>query len=72
MCDSCEESFSSFQGCLFAESVQSQFKQGQFIRTGCAIMTGSERRESYECSKLGQLRKDCSVYKKRITQKGNK
>ena len=35
-------------------------------------MTGSERRESYECSKLGHLRKDCSVYKKRITEKGNK
>ena len=35
-------------------------------------MTGIERRESYECNKPGQLREDYSMYKKRITEKGNK
>ena len=72
MGDSCEQSVSSFRGCLFSESGQSQFKRGQFIRTGCLMMTGIERWESYEGNKRGQLYKDCSVYKKRITEKGNK
>ena len=36
------------------------------------MMTGFERWESYECNKPGQERKDCSVCKKRIAEKGNK
>ena len=36
------------------------------------MMTGIERWESHECNKTGQLRTDCSVYKKRIAEKGNK
>ena len=71
-CDSCERSVSSFQGCLFSDSGQSQFKREQFIRTGCLIMTGIERWESHECNKPGHLRTDCSVYKKRFVEKGNK
>ena len=63
---------SEVQGCLFLDSGQSQFKREQFIRTGCLIMTGIDRWESYECNKPGQLREDCSVYKKHITEKGNK
>ena len=72
MCDSCELSVSSFQGCLLSESGQSQFKRGQFIRTGCLMMTGIEHWESYECNKPGHLRNECSVYKKRIAEKGHK
>ena len=72
MCDSCERSVSSFQGCLFSHSGQSQFKQEQFICAGCLMMTGIECWESHECNKPGQLRKDCSVCKKRIAEKGNK
>ena len=72
MCDSCQRSVSSFQGFLISESGQSQFKRGQFIRTGCLMMTGVESWESREGNKPGQLRKDCSVYKKRIAEKGNK
>ena len=34
-------------------------------------MTGIERWESHECNKPGQMRKDCSVCKKRIAEKGN-
>ena len=34
-------------------------------------MAGIERWESHECNKPRQLRKDCSVYKKRIAEKGN-
>ena len=33
------------------------------------MMTGTERWESHES---GQLRADCSVYKKRIAERGNK
>ena len=54
-CDRCERSASSFQGCLFSESGESQFKRGQFIRTGCLMMTGLERWESYEGNKPGQM-----------------
>ena len=36
------------------------------------MMTGIDRPESYECNKPGQLRKDCSVYKKRSTKWRNK
>ena len=36
------------------------------------MMTGVECWESHECNKPGQLRTDCSVYKKRIAEKGNK
>ena len=52
-CDSCERSVSSFQGCLFSDSGQSQFKREKFIRTGCLMMTGIERRGSHECNKPG-------------------
>ena len=69
MCDSCGRSVSSFQGCLFSDSGQSQFKREQFIRTGCLMMTGIERWESHECNKPGQLRKDHSVCKKRIAER---
>ena len=55
MCDSCERSVSSFQSCLFSESVQSQFKPEQFIHTGCLLMTGIERWESHECNKLAAV-----------------
>ena len=72
MCDSCERSVSAVQGCLFSDSGQSQFKREQFIRAGCLTLTGVERWEFHECNKLGHLRQDCSVYKKRITEKGNK
>ena len=54
MCDSCERSVPSFHGCLFSDSGQSQC-------TGCLMMIGIERWESYECNTPGQLRKDCSV-----------
>ena len=40
--------------------------------TGCLMMIGIERWESHKCNKPGQLRTDCSVYKKRIAEKGNK
>ena len=33
------------------------------------MMTGIERWESHECNKPGQLRKDCSVCKKRIADR---
>ena len=72
MCDSCERSISSFQGCLFSESGQSQFQRGQSIRTGCLVMIGIERWESYDGNKLGHFCKDCSVYKKRTSEKWNK
>ena len=72
MCDRCERSVSSFQGCLLSDSGQSQFKREQFIRTGCLMMTGIERWESHECNKPGKLRKDCSVYKRLIAEKGSK
>ena len=36
------------------------------------MMAGTERWESHECNKPGQLRKDCSVYKVRTAEKGNK
>ena len=72
MCDSYERSVSSVQGCMFSDSGQSQFQREQFIRTGCLLMTGIERWESHECNKPGQLRKYCSVCKKRIAEKGNK
>ena len=36
------------------------------------MIIGNERWESYKCNKLGQLRKDCSVCKKRIAEEGNK
>ena len=36
------------------------------------MMTGTERWESHECNKPGQLIKDCSVYKRRIVEKENK
>ena len=55
MCDRCERSVSSFQGCLFAESGQSRR----------LMMIGIERWESHECNKLGLH----SVYEKRITEK---
>ena len=71
MRDSRERSVSSFQGWLFSESGQSQFMRGQCIRTGCLVMIGIERWESYDGNKPGHLCKDCSVYKKRITEKGN-
>ena len=71
MCDSCEQSVSSFQSCLFSESGQSQIKREQFIRTGCLMITGIERWESHEFNKPGHLRTDCSVCKKRIAEKGN-
>ena len=51
---------------LFLDFGQSQFKQEQLICVGCLMMAGIERWESHECNKLGQLRKDRSVYKKRI------
>ena len=54
-CDRCERSVSSFQGCLFSESGEPQFKRGQFIRTGCLMMTGIERGESYEGNMPGQV-----------------
>ena len=55
-CDSCERSLSSFQGCLFSDLGQSQFKREQFMCTGCLMMIGIERWESHECNKPGQLR----------------
>ena len=36
------------------------------------MMAGVGRWDSHECNKPGQLREDCSVYKKRIAEKGNK
>ena len=72
MRDSCGRSVSWIQGCLLSDSGQSQFKRDQFIRAGCLMMTGIERWDSHECNKPGQLRTDCSVYKKRIDEKGNK
>ena len=36
------------------------------------MMTGIERWESHECYKPGQLRSNCSVYKMRFAEKGNK
>ena len=72
MCNSFERSASSFQECLFSDSGQSQFKRAQFIRTGCLMISGIERWESYEGNKPGQLCKDCSKYKKRTAEKGNK
>ena len=72
MCDICERSVSSFQGCLLSDFGQSQFKRKQFIRAGCATLIGVERWESHECNKPGHLRTDCSFCKKRIAEKGNK
>ena len=73
MSDSFGRSVSSVQGCLFTDSGQSQFKREQFhLHLMLDDMTGIERWESHECNKPGQLRKDCSVCKKRIAGKGNK
>ena len=72
MCDSCERSVSSFQGCLLSDNGQPQFKQEQFIRGGCWMMAGIERWEFHECNNPGHLQTDCSVCKKRIVEKGNK
>ena len=72
MCDSCERSVSSVQGCLFSDLCQSQSKREQFICAGCLMMIGIERWELHEWNKPGQLRKDCSVCNKRIAEKGNK
>ena len=36
------------------------------------MTAGTELWEAHECNKPGHLRKDCSVYKKRIAEKGNK
>ena len=36
------------------------------------MIAGCERWESHTCNKTGQLRPDCSVYKKRIAEKRNK
>ena len=71
MCDSCGRSVSLFQGCLFSDCGQSQFKREQFICAGCLTLTGIERWESRECNKPGHLRTDCCVYKKRIAERGN-
>ena len=71
VCDICERSVSSFHGCSLSDSGQSQDKREQIIRAGCWTLTGIERWECHECSKLGHLRTDCSVYKKRIAEKGN-
>ena len=59
-------------GLVVLRFCQSQFKQEQLICAGCLMMAGIERWESHECNKLGQLRKDSSVYKKRIVEKGNR
>ena len=72
MCDSCERSVSSFQGCLLSDSRHSQFEREQFIRAGCWTLTGIERWESHECNMPGQMRTDCSVCTKCIAEKGNK
>ena len=72
VCDSCGRSVPAAQGFLLSDSGQSRFKQEQFIRTGCLMTAGTELWEAHECNKPGQLRKDCSVYKKRIAEKGNK
>ena len=67
MCDICERSVSSFQGCLLSDSGQSQFKREQFIRAGCWTLTGIERWESHECNKLGQLQTDCNASPRKDT-----
>ena len=72
MGDSCRRAVSEVQGCLFSDSGQSQFKQEQFSYAGCLMMAGIERWECHECNKTGQMRKDCSVYEKRIAETGNK
>ena len=36
------------------------------------MIAGCERWESHKCNKTGQLRTDCSVYKKCIAEKRNK
>ena len=46
--------------------------ENSLFRAGCLTLPGVERWESHECNKLGQLRTDCSVCKKRIAKKGNK
>ena len=65
VCDICERSVSSFHGCSLSDSGQSQDKREQFIRAGCWTLTGIERWECHECSKLGHLRTDCSVCRER-------
>ena len=72
MCDNCGRSVSTVQRCLLSVSGQSQLKQEQFICAGCLMTTGTELWEAHECNKPGQLRKNCSVYKKRIAEKGSK
>ena len=52
MCDICGRSVFSFQGCLFSDSGQSQFKREQFIRIGYFMMTGTEL---WEVSRVEQV-----------------
>ena len=72
MCDSYGRSVFAVQGCFLPDSGQSQLEQEQFTRAGCLMMAGVGRWDFHECNKPGQLREDCSVYKKRIAEKGNK
>ena len=51
------------QTCSLSESGQLRSKRKQ-------LSTG-EPCETRECNKPGQFRKNCSVYKKRIAEKGN-
>ena len=53
------------QGVLLLHSGQSQFKHP------CLMMASIELWETYECSKPGQVREECSVRKKRSAEKGN-
>ena len=66
MCASCRRAVSAIRGCLFSDCGQSYFKQEHFIRAGCWMVAGTERWESHECNKPGQLQTDYRVYKKRI------
>ena len=71
VCDSCERSVSAAQGLLISDFDQLRVTQDQSKCAGCLMTAGTGVWASHECDKTGQLRKDCSVCKKRVDEKEN-
>ena len=69
VCDSCGRSVPAAQGVFFSDSGQSRFTKEQFFCAGCFRTASTELWETHECNRPGLLRKNCSVYKKRIAKK---
>ena len=72
VCGNCEWSVAATQGVLLKNSGQFRFKHPAEMYRLCLMTADAEHWEAHECSKPGQLRKDCSVYKQCIAEKGHK